>query len=74
MLDRYTPTIIAFDVITAMRHLMSRKDFITFARYLQLLAKQKEITVLLSSTHGAIEAVRSSDISTLADNIIVLRY
>jgi len=30
--------------------------------------------VLLTSTHGTIEAARSSEISTLADNIILMRY
>ena len=74
MMDRHAPTVLAFDPFTAMRHLMSREDFITFGRYLQLLSKQKGITVLLTSTFGTIEAVRSSEISTLADNIFVLRY
>jgi circadian clock protein KaiC len=74
MTDLHAPTVLAFDPFTAMRHLMSREDFITFGRYLQLLSKQKGITVLLTSTYGTIEAVRSSEISTLADNIIILRY
>jgi circadian clock protein KaiC len=74
MMDRHAPTVLAFDPFTAMRHLMSRKDFITFGRYLQLLSKQKGITVLLTSTYGTIEAIRSSEISTLADNIVILRY
>jgi circadian clock protein KaiC len=30
--------------------------------------------VLLTSTYGTIEAVRASEISTMADNIILLRY
>jgi circadian clock protein KaiC len=74
MVDRYTPTVLAFDPMTAMRHLMTKKDFINFGRYLQLLAKQKGITVVLTSTYGAIEAVKSSEISTLTDNIIIMRY
>jgi circadian clock protein KaiC len=74
MLDRHAPTILAFDPVTAMRHRLSTEDFVTFARYLQLVSKQKEITVLLTSTHGTIEAARSSEISTLADNIILMRY
>jgi len=74
MLDRHAPTILAFDPVTAMRHRLSTEDFVTFARYLQLVSKQKEITVLLTSTHGTIEAAGSSEISTLADNIILMRY
>ena len=74
LLDLHHPTIIAFDTVTAMEHLLSKKDFINFSRYLQLLSKQKGITVLLTSTYGTIEAVRSSEISTMADNIVILRY
>ena len=74
MLDRHAPTVLAFDPITAMRHLVSMEDFVIFARYLQLLSKQKGMTVFLTSTHGTIEAARSSEISTLADNIVLLRY
>ena len=74
MMDRHAPTVLAFDPVTAMRHRLSREDFVTFARYLQLLSKQKGMTVFLTSTHGTIEAARSSEISTLADNIVLLRY
>jgi circadian clock protein KaiC len=74
MMDRHAPTVLAFDPVTAMRHLMSREDYITFARYVQLLSKQKGVTVLLTSTHGTIEATKASEISTLADNLIILRY
>jgi circadian clock protein KaiC len=74
LLDLHHPTIIALDTITAMEHLLTRKDFITFGRYLQLLSKQKELTVFVTSTYGTIEAARSSEFSTMADNIIVLRY
>ena len=74
MLDRHVPTVLAFDPVTAMRHLVSMEDFVIFARYLQLLSKQKGMTVFLTSTHGTIEAARSSEISTLADNIVLLRY
>jgi circadian clock protein KaiC len=74
LLDLHHPTIIALDTVTAMEHLLTRKDFITFGRYLQLLSKQKELTVFVTSTYGTIEAARSSEFSTMADNIIVLRY
>jgi circadian clock protein KaiC len=74
LLDLHQPTVIALDTITAMEHLLSRKDFIAFNRYLQLLSKQKELTVFLTSTCGSIEALRSSEISTMADNIVILRY
>jgi circadian clock protein KaiC len=74
MVDRHAPTVLAFDPVTAMRHLMSREDFITFGRYLQLLCKKKSVTAFLTSTYGTIEAVRPSEISTLADNIVILRY
>jgi circadian clock protein KaiC len=74
LLDLHRPTIVALDTITAMEHLLSKQDFITFGRYLQLLAKQEGITVFLTSAAGTAESVRSSEFSTMADNIVILRY
>jgi circadian clock protein KaiC len=74
LLDLHHPTIIALDTITAMEHLLTKKDFITFGRYLQLLSKEECLTVLITSTSGTVEEVRTSGISTMADNIVILRY
>jgi circadian clock protein KaiC len=43
-------------------------------RYLQLLCKEKQLTVFLTSTTGTVVTTRMSDISTLADNILIMRY
>jgi len=74
MLDLHKPTIIALDSITAMQRLLSKQDFIFFLRYLQLICKQRGLTVFLTSTYGTTEANKATEISTLADNIIILRY
>jgi len=74
MLDLHEPTVIALDSITAMQRLLSKQDFIFFLRYLQLICKQRGLTVFLTSTYGGIEANKATEISTLADNIIILRY
>ena len=74
MLDLHTPAVIALDSITAMQRLLSKQDFIFFLRYLQLICKQRGLTVFLTSTYGTIEANKATEISTLADNIIILRY
>ena len=68
------PTILAVDSISAMQHKFPPADFIQFMRYLQLLCKERNLTVFLTSTTGALETVASSGISTLADNIIMMRY
>ncbi len=74
MLDLHSPSVIVLDSITAMQRLLSRQDFIFFLRYLQLICKQRGLTVLLTSTYGTIEANKATEISTLADNIIIMRY
>jgi len=73
-LDLHKPTILALDTITAIQHMLSKEDFVTFARYLQLTCKQKGLTAILTSTYGTIEIVKTSEVSTLADNIIMMRY
>ncbi len=74
LFEEYKPNVLAMDTITAMRHTLSKEDFISFVRYLQLLCKEKQLTVFLTSTMGTIVTTRMSDISTLADNIILMRF
>jgi circadian clock protein KaiC len=74
MLDLHAPTVIVLDSITAMQRLLSRRDFIFFLRYLQLICKQRELTVFLTSTYGTTEVNKATEVSTLADNIIMMRY
>jgi circadian clock protein KaiC len=74
MLDLHVPTVIALDSITAMQRLLSKQDFNFFLRYLQLICKQRGLTVFLTSTYGTVEANKATEVSTLADNIVILRY
>jgi circadian clock protein KaiC len=74
MLDLHVPTVVALDSITAMQRLLSKQDFNFFLRYLQLLSKQRGLTVFLTSTYGTVEANKATEVSTLADNIVILRY
>ena len=74
ILVKLKPTILAMDSISAMQHNLPQADFNQFMRYLQLLCKEKNLTVFLTSGIGTLEAATSSGVSTLADNIIVMRY
>jgi circadian clock protein KaiC len=73
MVDDTNPSLMAIDSITAIRHILREEDFIEFARYLQLLCKEKGLTVYLTAL-SRINGYSVSGISTLADNIIVMRY
>ena len=70
----FQPTILALDTLTAVQRMLSEDDFVTFARYLQLLCKEKEVTAIITSALGTMAAATGSGISTLADNIILMRY
>lgn len=72
--DVYQPTVLAIDSLSAMQHALPQSDFIQFMRYLQLACKEKGITALATSISGTITSAASSGISTLADNIIIMRY
>jgi circadian clock protein KaiC len=72
--ETFQPTIIALDALTAVQRMLSEEDFITFARYLQLLCKEKGLTAIITAALGTMAAATGSGISTLADNIILLRY
>ncbi len=74
VLEEFRPSVLAIDTITAMNSTLSGEDFASFMRYLQLLCKEKHLTVFLTSTMGTLVMSRESGISTLADNIFVMRY
>jgi len=73
-LEVYKPTTLAIDSLTAMKHTMSSEDFVTFMRYLQLLCKEKELTLLAVSSTGKRWASLPSGASTFVDNIVVMRH
>ena len=74
LMERHQPKFLVMDSITAMQHLLPREDFVKLMRYLQLMCKEKELTVMLTATLGKLELIQESGISTLADNIIIMRY
>jgi len=73
-IETFQPTILALDTLTAVQRMLSEDDFVTFARYLQLLCKEKGVTAVVTSALGTMAAATGSGISTLADNIILMRY
>ena len=68
------PTLLALDSISAIQHTFAREDFLEFMRYLQLLGKEKTMTVFLTSSTGTLQATQESGVSTLCDNILLMRY
>ena len=70
--DDINPTVLAIDSITAIKHTLKEDDFIEFIRYLQLLSKEKSLTVFLTALIKQNSSVMG--ISTLADNVIVMTY
>ncbi len=74
IIDYFQPTILGIDSISAMQHTFPEIGFIEFMRYLQLLCKEKGLTVFLTSGLGITQTTTESGISTIADNIILMRY
>jgi circadian clock protein KaiC len=72
--ETFQPTVLAIDTLTAIQRMLPEEDFVTFVRYLQLLCKEKGLTAVVTSALGTLEAATRSGISTLADNIILMRY
>lgn len=74
VIEIHKPTVIAVESVSSIQHGLARSDLLPFLRYLQLLLKEKGLTAILTSTAGTLEAVTESGVSTLADNVLVLRY
>jgi circadian clock protein KaiC len=72
--ETFQPTILALDSLTAVQRTLSEEDFVTFVRYLQLLCKEKTLTSIITTASRTMAEATASGISTLADNIILMRY
>ena len=72
--EAFKPTILALDTLTAVQRTLSEEDFITFVRYLQLICKERGLTAIVTSASRTMAEATGSGISTLADNIILMRY
>lgn len=53
---------------------LSEENFVTFVRYLQLLCKEKSLTAIITTASRTMAEATGAGISTLADNIILMRY
>lgn len=74
IVGKYNPSILAIDSVTAMRHTLSEMDFLELLRYIQLLGKEKGITMFFTSLHGSMHEDSAFGASSISDNIILLRY
>jgi circadian clock protein KaiC len=74
IVERIKPKLIVIDPVTAIQNTLPKEEFLPLMRYFQLLCKQEGLTALLTSTTGTLEFAGESGISTLTDNIIVMRY
>jgi circadian clock protein KaiC len=73
-IETYQPTVVVFDTLTAVQRTLSEEDFTAFVRYLQLLCKEKSLTAIITTASRTMAEATGSGISTLADNIILMRY
>lgn len=74
IIEKHDPVIIAIDSVTAMRHTLSELDFLQLLRYIQLLSKERGITVLFTALSGREHLDTAFGASSISDNIILLRY
>jgi circadian clock protein KaiC len=72
--ETFQPTILALDTLTAVQRTLSEGDFITFVRYLQIICKEKGLTVIITTASRTMAEATEAGISTLADNIILMRF
>ena len=74
LLETEKPTILALDSLTAIQNTFTQEGFVQFMRYVQLLCKEKALTVFLTSLTGKAHAAELPGVSILCDNILMMRY
>ncbi len=73
-LELEKPTVLALDSLTAIQNTFTQAGFVEFMRYVQLLCKEKALTVFLTSSTGKVKAAELPGVSILCDNILLMRY
>jgi len=74
VLETEKPAVLALDSLTAIQNTFTHEGFVQFMRYVQLLCKEKALTVFLTSSTGKAEATELPGVSILCDNILLMRY
>jgi circadian clock protein KaiC len=74
VLELQKPTVLALDSLTAFQNTFTQEGFVEFMRYVQLLCKEKALTVFLTSSTGKAQAAELPVVSILCDNILMMRY
>jgi len=74
VLELQKPTVLALDSLTAIQNTFTEEGFVQFMRYVQLLCKEKALTVFLTSSTRRAEAIELPGVSILCDNILLMRY
>jgi len=67
---------LVFDSVSAMEHMMERDNFLDFSKRLTSILKNSQVTAILNNTSRSIGGMTITEtmLSTLADNIIMLRF
>ena len=74
ILETEKPTVVALDSLTAVQNTFTQEAFVEFMRYLQLLCKEKALSVLLTSSTEKGQPAELPGVSVLCDNILLMRY
>ncbi|ACS33032.1 ATPase domain-containing protein [Thermococcus gammatolerans] len=74
LLRENSSEILFIDSISAMQSHMEEEDFIKAIRYLQLLSKEKNITLIMTYLSQNSNLLQSTGFSTLMDTITILSY
>ena len=74
VLELQKPTVLALDSLTSIQNAFVQESYVEFLRYVQLLCKEKSLTVFLTSWTGKAQAAELPGVSILFDNILLMRY
>ncbi|AMQ18497.1 ATPase [Thermococcus peptonophilus] len=74
LIEKESFNVLVIDSLSAMKAHMDEKEFIKAVRYLQLLAKERRVTFILTYVTGSMTDLATTGFSTLVDNLLFLTY
>ncbi|ASJ06463.1 ATPase domain-containing protein [Thermococcus pacificus] len=74
LVERENADVLIIDSLSAMQAHMNEEEFTKALRYLQLLSKERALTLVLTYTGAGWEKMVRTGFSTLVDNLVFLMY
>jgi circadian clock protein KaiC len=75
LVEEHRPSVLVIDSLNPMQRSLPESDFLSLARYIQMMCQEKGISAVLTfRTPGNVSLVYDSEVTTIVDNLISMGF